>query len=162
MVREFMPDLVLLDMRMPVQDGYQTAAILKADPRLRHIPVVAVTASLLEDDLARLGQGFAGYLRKPLRRADLIRCTMAHLPHRLDGAAPARPEAAAAAGGLTSGLRSALLDAAGLADLAELNRLLEKVGQADPPLADLLRRHLERFDYDGFQACLGAGEESDG
>jgi len=159
---QHLPDLVLLDMRMPVQDGYQTAAILKADPRLRHIPVVAVTASLLEDDLARLGQGFAGYLRKPLRRADLIRCTMAHLPHRLDGAAPARPEAAAAAGGLTSGLRSALLDAAGLADLAELNRLLEKVGQADPPLADLLRRHLERFDYDGFQACLGAGEESDG
>ncbi|MDR3670253.1 MAG: heavy metal translocating P-type ATPase, partial [Holophaga sp.] len=88
MARRFTPDLILLDMRMPVLNGYETAVILKNDPQLRAIPVVAVTASVLEDDIARLGSNCDRYLRKPLGRAELIRCTMEFLPHSVAGSPP--------------------------------------------------------------------------
>ena len=165
LAREHQPDLVLLDMRMPVQDGYATAAIFKADEQLRHIPVVAVTASVLEQDQARLGHACDGWLRKPLRRLDLIRATMEHLPHSL-GLPLAPPSAqsriplddlAQRVAGLASELVRAMVQAADLADLTELHRLLAEVEPLDGPLATLLRRQLDRFDYDGFRTCLGVG-----
>jgi signal transduction histidine kinase/DNA-binding response OmpR family regulator len=166
--REFLPDLVLLDMRMPVQDGYATAVILKADERLRHIPVVAVTASVLDEDMA-LRSACDGWLRKPLRRVDLIRATMEHLPHALGASVPPPVQArippadlARRVAALASDLVRAMVKAADLADLAELHRLLAEVEPVDEPLALLLRRQLERFDYDGFRTCLGAGGGNDG
>jgi Cu+-exporting ATPase len=163
LARRSLPDLILLDMRMPVLDGYATAAILKGDPQLRHIPVVAVTASVLEHDLARLGHNCDHYLRKPLGRAELIRCTMAFLPHSLAGAPPAAPAARAGqAAALAPDLVRALLQAAELADLAELHRLLGAVEQLDPALAGLLGRQLEQFDYDAIRDTLGGGGGLDG
>jgi CheY-like chemotaxis protein len=140
-----------------VLDGYQTAALLKEDPELRSIPVVAVTASVMEDDLARLGSHCDGYLRKPLSRADLIRCTMRFLPHSLAGAEPGPPAArpGGSAADLAPELTAAMVQAAELADLAELKRLLGEVRLADPALADRLERHLERFDYDAVRNALG-------
>jgi len=157
LARKLRPDLILLDMRMPVLDGYQAAALLKQDPELRDIPVVAVTASVMEDDMARLGSNCDGYLRKPLSRADLIRCTMRFLPHTLAGAEPgpaaARPAGSAAA--LAPELVAAMVQAADLADLVELQRLLAEVRPTDPALAEGLGRHLERFDYDAVRNALG-------
>jgi Cu+-exporting ATPase len=157
--RELMPDLVLLDMRMPVQDGYETIAMLKADPRLCHIPVVAVTASVLEDDAA-LEHRCDARLRKPIRRSDLIRCTMDHLPHTVAGPAPEPviPPAAVPVADLPPELVRAMLDAADLADLTELNRLVDQVERLDAGSATVLRRQLARFDYDGFRDHLTPGE----
>jgi heavy metal translocating P-type ATPase len=162
--RELLPDLVLLDMRMPVQDGYETVAILKADERLRGIPVVAVTGSVLEYDLA-LQQHGAVYLRKPVRREELIRCTMAHLPHTVTSSAPNQPDRARpplAGADLPPELLQALLQAADLADLGEIQRLLARMQPADAALSALLSRHLERFDYDAFRNCLTSGENHHG
>jgi Cu+-exporting ATPase len=158
--RELMPDLVLLDMRMPVQDGYATVAILKADPRLRHIPVVAVTASVMEDDAA-LEHHCDAHLRKPIRRDELIRCTMAYLPHAVAGPAPEAkiPPRALPLVDLPAELVRAMLDAADLADLTELNRLVDQVEAFDPGSATALRRQLARFDYDGFRNHLTPGED---
>lgn len=44
MAREWLPDLILMDLMMPVMDGFQAAAALRADPRTRHIPIVARTS----------------------------------------------------------------------------------------------------------------------
>ena len=66
------PDLVLLDIRMPGMDGYQVAAILKADPAHAAIPVMMVSA---EDDrearLAGLASGAEAFLTKPVDRTEL-------------------------------------------------------------------------------------------
>ena len=61
------PDFIICDVHMPQMDGYQVVSRLKADPALRHIPVVAVTALAMVGDRQRvLAAGFDGYLAKPI------------------------------------------------------------------------------------------------
>src|SRR5262249_22950322 len=55
------PDVILMDMRMPEMDGYQTTARLKANPALCHIPVIAVTASSFREEEARARQVCDGF-----------------------------------------------------------------------------------------------------
>jgi CheY-like chemotaxis protein len=60
------PDLVLLDIMMPVLDGFAVLAQIKADPRLRDIPVIVISASNdLESVVKGIQQGAEDYLPKP-------------------------------------------------------------------------------------------------
>ena len=66
-------NLILMDLRMPVMDGYEAATILKNDERLKNIPLIALTASVMGKDLEKVSKyGFDGYLRKPVILDDLI------------------------------------------------------------------------------------------
>ena len=65
LAREHRPTLVLLDLRMPVLDGWGAIRRLRADPATAHLPVVALTAT--PSDWARLKMaGFTSYLPKPI------------------------------------------------------------------------------------------------
>jgi CheY-like chemotaxis protein len=66
------PDVILMDMRMPELDGYQATTRLKADAALKHIPVIAVTASSFREEEARARKACEGFIRKPFNRAELI------------------------------------------------------------------------------------------
>jgi two-component system, cell cycle response regulator DivK len=61
------PDLILMDIQMPVMDGYEATVCLKADAELRAIPVVALTAYAMphEREQARAA-GCAGHIEKPI------------------------------------------------------------------------------------------------
>ena len=48
-----LPDLVLLDLNLPKKDGREVLAEIKADPKLKHLPVVVLTTSLNEDDILK-------------------------------------------------------------------------------------------------------------
>ena len=66
-------DLILMDLRMPVMDGYEAATIIKKDEKLKNIPLIALTASVMGKDLEKVEKyGFDGYLRKPVILDDLI------------------------------------------------------------------------------------------
>lgn len=66
-------DLILMDLRMPVMDGYEAASIIKNDSKLKSIPLIALTASVMGKDLEKVSKfGFDGYLRKPVILDDLI------------------------------------------------------------------------------------------
>jgi signal transduction histidine kinase len=63
------PDVILLDVMMPEMDGIEVCRRLKADPRLRSIPVILVTAKTADDDVVRgLDAGADDYITKPFRR----------------------------------------------------------------------------------------------
>ena len=67
------PDLVLLDLNLPRRDGRQVLADMKADPLLKSIPVVILTSSKAEDDVARMYDLHANcYIVKPVDFHGLI------------------------------------------------------------------------------------------
>jgi two-component system cell cycle response regulator DivK len=60
-------DLILMDIRLPYEDGYEALHKLRSSPTLRSVPVVAVTAYANEEQLRRARTaGFDGFLGKPL------------------------------------------------------------------------------------------------
>ncbi|MCK9627438.1 MAG: PAS domain S-box protein [Bacteroidales bacterium] len=67
------PDLILMDMRMPVMDGYEATRIIKTMDDVKDIPIVALTASTFEDERKRIeALKMQGYIRKPFRESDLF------------------------------------------------------------------------------------------
>jgi len=67
------PDLILLDLKMPRKDGRETIRDLKADPRYRRIPVVALTTSSAGDDVDfAYGVGVNAYITKPTTFRELV------------------------------------------------------------------------------------------
>ena len=63
----FLPDLILMDVQMPVMDGIELTRQLKADPATKHIVIVAFTAYALRGDALKLqAAGFNGYIAKPV------------------------------------------------------------------------------------------------
>jgi two-component system, cell cycle response regulator DivK len=60
-------DLILLDLQLPLKDGYAILEELRADETLAHIPVVAVTANVIQRDVERARDaGFDGFIGKPI------------------------------------------------------------------------------------------------
>lgn len=73
LIRESLPDLILMDIHMPGTDGLMATRILKADSTTRHIPVIAVTARAMEGDRENiLASGCDGYTSKPIRYKEML------------------------------------------------------------------------------------------
>lgn len=85
-IASFRPDLILMDMHLPGMDGLVLTRQLKADPALRHIVIVAFTASAMKGDRTRmLEAGCDGYLSKPIDVDTFAASVLAFCP----GALPA-------------------------------------------------------------------------
>lgn len=68
------PTLILLDLNMPRKDGREALAEIKAHPDLRMIPVVILTTSKAEEDIASTyGLGVNSFIRKPVEFVDFVR-----------------------------------------------------------------------------------------
>ena len=67
------PDLILMDIQLPIMDGYTAATQIKADPALRSIPIIAVTSYALggEEEKARAA-GCDDYVPKPFSPRELL------------------------------------------------------------------------------------------
>ena len=95
--KRYHPDVVLMDMKMPVMNGYEATQMIKGDPEIRDIPVVALTASAMEQAVEEIKALCDGYLRKPVSKADLVGELARLLPHSLaetgsQGPSPSREE----------------------------------------------------------------------
>jgi two-component system cell cycle response regulator DivK len=73
MAAEHKPDLILMDMQLPVLDGYEATRRIKSDPALAHIPVIAVTSYALSGDEAKTkAAGCNAYVAKPFSPRQLL------------------------------------------------------------------------------------------
>jgi two-component system cell cycle response regulator DivK len=73
MAAQIKPDLILMDIQLPVLDGYEATRRIKADPQLAHIPIVAVTSYALSGDEAKTrAAGCDGYIAKPFSPRELL------------------------------------------------------------------------------------------
>src|SRR5580692_7257310 len=72
MIEQAQPELLLMDIGMPVLDGFAVIRKIRENPRLAPLPVVAVTAYAMRGDQEKiLNSGFDGYLSKPLNPSSL-------------------------------------------------------------------------------------------
>jgi CheY-like chemotaxis protein len=64
---KLLPDLILLDIQLPMLDGYAVAAQLRLDPALRNTPIIAVTSYAMMGDREKvMAAGATGYIEKPI------------------------------------------------------------------------------------------------
>jgi chemosensory pili system protein ChpA (sensor histidine kinase/response regulator) len=70
---EHVPDIILLDIEMPRMDGYEVAAQVRADPRLRDVPIIMITSRSGDKHRAHaIELGVNDYLGKPYQESQLI------------------------------------------------------------------------------------------
>jgi len=73
LLQENLPDIILLDIEMPRMDGYEVAAHVRNDQRLKHIPIVMITSRVSEKHRARaIELGVDDYLGKPYQESQLL------------------------------------------------------------------------------------------
>jgi len=83
-------DLILMDIQMPVMDGYKATRIIRNDPGSANIPIIAMTAhALIEEQNAILGSGMTDYISKPLDAKQLLEIIGRWLPKDTGRARPA-------------------------------------------------------------------------
>lgn len=74
------PDLILLDIQLPVMDGYAVAASIRKDPALSATPILAVTSYAMPGDREKcLEAGATDYMEKPIDPAALVQMVRRHL-----------------------------------------------------------------------------------
>jgi two-component system, cell cycle response regulator DivK len=67
LARRLNPDAILMDIQLPGMSGVEALAVLRADPATAPIPVVAITASVMDQDRVKIiAAGFDGYISKPI------------------------------------------------------------------------------------------------
>ena len=81
MAAEHRPDLILMDIQLPVMDGYEAARRIKAHPELNRVPIIAVTSyALAGDEEKTRAAGCDGYVAKPFSPRQLLAKVQEFLP----------------------------------------------------------------------------------
>jgi signal transduction histidine kinase/DNA-binding response OmpR family regulator len=149
------PDLICMDMRMPVMDGYEATRRIKAMPDGNRTPIIALTASAFEEDReAIMATGCDGFVRKPLKEHELFdnikRLLGVRFRYKARTAesrkgAPLDPRSLAQ---LPNELKERLLEAAQQLDSEEVKKVLAEIEIQSTPLADALRKLASEFRFD--------------
>ena len=81
LARRERPDLILMDIQMPVMDGFEATVQLKADAELRAIPVVALTAYAMPHEREQaMAAGCVGHIEKPIDTRTFVEQVNAFMP----------------------------------------------------------------------------------
>jgi CheY-like chemotaxis protein len=164
--RQLKPAAVLMDIRMPVMDGYQAVRLIKDDPALKAVKVFALTASAFrhDEELIRAA-GFDGFLAKPFKQGALFALLRDKTDIQLvyesapltDQSMPIDPESLDyralsklfAVEELESIERWALIN-----DFSAVSAFSEQLRKRSPELAGLLMRYASSFDEEGLSLLV--------
>jgi CheY-like chemotaxis protein len=168
-MREFkawQPDIILMDLRMPVMDGREATRRIKSSPRGKETAIIVLTASSFEDgrkDMAAVGVD--GYVRKPFRESEIFgaiaRCLSIKYVYAEEAAGSLPQQSAATAARsaealshLPKSLVHDLRAAASGANLKSLLTLISQVETHDAQAAEGLRELATRYDYEAILGVL--------
>jgi CheY-like chemotaxis protein len=158
---DWRPDLILMDLRMPVLDGIEATRALRADEATRRIPVVAVTAAAFSQDRAAAREaGCSAHLAKPVLRSALLKALAALLPlrwrYRNGPEAAAAEDADAQAEPLPPEAFATLADLVQQGNIHAIANFAETLTQRSkhPRLAAALSRLAARYDMAGLRRLL--------
>ena len=155
------PDLILMDLVMPVMDGFEAITQLRTSARGGRIPVIAVSASVLSEDRERvLASGANAFLRKPFTGEEVFGLieTLLDVEYIYEDEQP--PPYSRTEGplflpdDLPVSLISGLQEASISLDVDRLYELLPQVAQHHPGSAERLRVLIERYDFKNLQDLL--------
>ncbi len=166
---EWQPQMVWMDLRMPVLDGSEAAKRIKATAQGQQTAVIAVSAGVLGDEQAAvLAEGCDDFVPKPYREDEIVACLVKHLGVRMvctdiapDSAAlTARQETAVSLdlANLPAGWLSQVTRAALTADAAQLQQLIINIRDEQPALAQVLSAWIEDYDYGAILAAVTTSE----
>jgi signal transduction histidine kinase/DNA-binding response OmpR family regulator len=154
---QWRPDLILLDLRMPVVDGYEVIRRIRSRPDAPPVRIIVVTASAFQESRnAILAAGADDFIIKPYREGRLLETIREFLSVKYvyagETIAPSPASATTkiertALAALPRDLTDAMRRAAINADLDHLLELIARIEPRDPALARALRQLMERFDY---------------
>jgi len=156
---DFKPDLIWMDIRMPVMDGMQATAQIRQRPGGQQVKIIAITASVFKSESERiLAAGMDGLIRKPYRHEEIYACLTQQLGVRFvrEAELPSDPhapsEAAASLGllplaGLSPAVRDDLKDALLSLDGERLKLAIAQVAVSHPDVAQALSYHAEQLGY---------------
>lgn len=161
------PHAVLMDMRMPVMDGYEATRRIKATAAGSATPVIAITASAFEDSRAQvMAAGVDDYLRKPFQPEDLFEALgkSLDLHYVFAEEAPAAPGhlkavhlTGASLAALPKDVIQAMRQAVAEGSMARLTELIAKVEKVDAATAHALQALADQYDYEKLNQWLGKG-----
>jgi signal transduction histidine kinase/FixJ family two-component response regulator len=169
---EWAPNLIFMDMRMPVMDGFEATRRIKSGPKGKSVKIVATTASVFEHekDLV-MAAGCDDFIRKPIRYGEVFGTLEKHLGARFRYSKKANEMAKGSQmlsdedirvrlGALPSEWGNRLNEAAVAADIESTAALLEEIRERDKVLADNLSELLKRFRMDKIAAVTQYVETS--
>lgn len=155
---QWRPQLILMDMRMPLLDGREVTRRIKATEQGRSTVIIALTASSFEEQRAEiLAAGCDEFIRKPFQEEVLLEALQRYLKieYTYERSAQRSPELTAAhLAQLPPSVQSALRGALELLDVAAVERVLETVRGHDPSCAAALMPLLDEFQYERVRALM--------
>jgi CheY-like chemotaxis protein len=167
LTEQWKPHVVLMDMNMPVMDGYAAMRAIRAEPWGQGVAIVAVTATAFDEERAAIFEaGAQGWVRKPCREAELLEeirrlvgIEFRYAKASARGATPA-PFAAVrqppSLASLPPEVSAEIRKAAYVADYDRLNELITALAPRHALAAEELRRLVARFAYEEIEAAVRA------
>jgi PAS domain S-box-containing protein len=160
---EWRPQLVLMDLRMPVMDGIKATRRIRAHPAGEQTQIIVLTASAMDEDRrVVMESGVDDYLSKPCKEDDLLEKIQTHLglEYRYAEEEPSQPAAASPAPlerellelplELIAELQQTIVDG----DKYRLDELIRAIEEQDPGTASSLQELADRYDYDALAHVL--------
>jgi len=163
--KEWNPHLILMDMRMPVMDGYESTRLIKLTEKGKKTPIVALTASSFEEERKKTETlGMQGYIHKPFRECELfstigeiLGITYIYEENELKIADPYQQNDSlifAEIAKLPNSLVLEMRDALAVADLDLFVAQIKTIDQENEHLTKFLLNLANNFNYDYLQRLL--------
>lgn len=159
------PHLILMDMRMPVMDGYEATRRIKETEKGQKTPIVALTASAFEDERKKIeALGMQGYIRKPFKESELFN-TMGKIlnieyiyedekPDSVETFQTHKVLISDDIQRLPSELVLEMADAISVADMDQFIELVQKIDPENESVAQQLMQMARNYEYSNLQQLL--------